>query len=91
MIYLTAYISIAFAIFNIIPISPLDGSKVLFSLLPSEQYDKLMHYERYGMLLLLVVVATGVLGKPLTAVTGAVFDKLFVFAEWGYELISRLY
>ena len=43
------------------------------------------------MLLLLVVVATGVLGKPLTAVTGAVFDKLFVFAEWGYELISRLY
>lgn len=91
MIYLTAYISIAFAIFNIIPISPLDGSKVLFSLLPSEQYDKLMHYERYGMLLLLVVVTTGVLGKPLTAVTGAVFDKLFVFAEWGYELISRLY
>ncbi|MGM9670362.1 MAG: site-2 protease family protein [Oscillospiraceae bacterium] len=91
MIYLTAYISIAFAIFNIIPISPLDGSKVLFSFLPSEQYDKLMHYERYGMLLLLVVVATGVLGKPLTAVTGAVFDKLFVFAEWGYELISRLY
>lgn len=91
MIYLTAYISIAFAVFNIIPISPLDGSKVLFSFLPSEQYDKLMHYERYGMLLLLVVVATGVLGKPLTAVTGAVFDKLFVFAEWGYELISRLY
>lgn len=91
MVYLTAYISIAFAVFNIIPISPLDGSKVLFSLLPSEQYDQLMRYERYGMLLLLVVVSTGILGKPLTTVTGAVFDKLFIFAEWGYELISRLY
>ena len=91
MVYLTAYISIAFAVFNIIPISPLDGSKVLFSLLPSEQYDQLMRYERYGMLLLLVVVSTGILGRPLTTVTGAVFDKLFIFAEWGYELISRLY
>ena len=47
-----------------------------------------MRYERYGMILLLVLVATGVLGKPLTTVTEAVFDKLFVFAEWGYELIG---
>ena len=76
MIWLTAYISLALAIFNIIPVSPLDGSKVLFALLPD------------GMILLLVLVATGVLGKPLTTVTEAVFDKLFVFAEWGYELIG---
>lgn len=47
-----------------------------------------MRYERYGMILLLVLVATGVLGKPLTTVTEAAFDKLFVFAEWGYELIG---
>ena len=51
-------------------------------------YAKLMRYERYGMILLLVLVATGVLGKPLTTVTEAAFDKLFVFAEWGYELIG---
>ena len=53
----------------------------------SGRMQKLMRYERYGMILLLVLVATGVLGKPLTTVTEAVFDKLFVFAEWGYELI----
>ena len=95
MIWLTAYISLALAIFNIIPISPLDGSKVLFALLPDaavllpdDGYGKLMRYERYGMILLLVLVATGVLGKPLTTVTEAAFDKLFVFAEWGYELIG---
>lgn len=88
MIWLTAYISLALAIFNIIPVSPLDGSKVLFALLPDAAYAKLMRYERYGMILLLVLVATGVLGKPLTTVTEAVFDKLFVFAEWGYELIG---
>ena len=76
MIWLTAYISLALAIFNIIPVSPLDGSKVLFALLPDAAYAKL------------VLVATGVLGKPLTTVTEAAFDKLFVFAEWGYELIG---
>lgn len=47
MIWLTAYISLALAIFNIIPISPLDGSKVLFALLPDAAYAKLMRYERY--------------------------------------------
>ena len=88
MIWLTAYISLALAIFNIIPVSPLDGSKVLFALLPDAAYAKLMRYERYGMILLLVLVASGVLGKPLTTVTDAAFDKLFVFAEWGYELIG---
>ena len=91
MIYLTAYLSISFAIFNIIPISPLDGSKVLFSVLPSERYDQLMRYERYGMILLLVLVSSGILGRPLSAATDWAFDKLFIFAEWGYELIGAIH
>ena len=86
MIYLTAYLSLSFAIFNIIPISPLDGSKVLGAVLPERHYATLMRYERYGMLLLLALVATGVLGRPLSDVTQAAFDKLFIFAEWGYRL-----
>ena len=91
MIYLTAYLSISFAIFNIIPISPLDGSKVLFSVLPSERYDQLMRYERYGMILLLVLVSSGIFGRPLSAATSWAFDKLFIFAEWGYELVGAIH
>ena len=91
MIYLTAYLSISFAIFNIIPISPLDGSKVLFSVLPSERYDQLMRYERYGMILLLVLVSSGIFGRPLSAATNWAFDKLFIFAEWGYELVGAIH
>ena len=91
MIYLTAYLSISFAIFNIIPISPLDGSKVLFSVLPSERYDQLMRYERYGMILLLVLVSSGIFGRPLSTATNWVFDKLFIFAEWGYELVGAIH
>ena len=87
MIWLTAYISLALAIFNIIPVSPLDGSKVLFALLPDAAYAKLMRYERYGMILLLVLVVTGVLGQPLTTVTEAAVDNLFVFAKTGFDAI----
>ena len=91
MIYLTAYLSISFAIFNIIPISPLDGSKVLFSVLPSERYDQLMRYERYGMLLLYVLVFTNVLGSPLHTAIAFVTDKLFIFARWGFSLAKILF
>ncbi len=90
-VYITAYLSIALAIFNIIPIPPLDGSKVLFSLMSDEGYMKLMRYERYGMLLLLVLIATDVLADPLQTVTGAAFKFLFAFAEWGYDLSSILF
>lgn len=90
-VYITAYLSIALAIFNIIPIPPLDGSKVLFSLMSDEGYMKLMRYERYGMLLLLALIVTDALGNPLYAATEFVFDKLFVFAEWGSALSVSLF
>ena len=90
-VYITAYLSIALAIFNIIPIPPLDGSKVLFSLMSDEGYMKLMRYERYGMLLLLALIVTDVLGHPLYAATEFVFDKLFIFAEWGSALSVSLF
>lgn len=90
MLYMTAYLSIALAIFNIIPIPPLDGSKVLFSVMSDEGYLKLMRYEKYGMILLIAILATDVLGNPLQDVTQFVFDKLFVFAEWGFNISSAL-
>lgn len=91
LVYVTAYLSMALAIFNIIPIPPLDGSKVLFSLMSDKSYMKLMRYERYGMLVLLLLVVTGFLENPLTTATEFVFDKLFVFAEWGFALSSGLF
>ena len=87
-IYMTAYISLALAVFNIIPIPPLDGSKVLFSLLSEDKYYKLMRYEKYGMLLLLVVVASGVLGSPLSKVTQWIFSKLYTIAEAVFYLVN---
>ena len=89
LIYTTAYLSLSLAVFNLIPIPPLDGSKGLFSLIPDESYFKLMRYERYGMILLLVLVSTKVLGGPLSAATSWLFDKLFVLAELGFRLVTH--
>lgn len=90
MIYTTAYLSLALAVFNIIPIPPLDGSKVLFSVMSSESYNKLMRYEKYGMIILIALLATDILGNPLQTVTEYLFDKLFVFADWGFKLYSAI-
>jgi len=90
MLYLTAYLSLALAIFNIIPIPPLDGSKVLFSFISDRLYYKLMRYERYGMIILIVLLAFGIISGPLGTVTSFIFDKLFNIALWASELTVNL-
>lgn len=90
MIQLTAIISMGYAVFNLIPIPPLDGSKVLFSLVSDRAYYQLMRYERYGMILLYALVFTNVLGGPLRTAISFLTDKLFVFAQWGFALFNML-
>lgn len=91
LIYTTAYLSLSLAVFNLIPIPPLDGSKVLFSLIPDESYFKLMRYERYGMIILFILIATDILGSPMQKATEFLFNILFSFAQWGFDLSSRLF
>ena len=51
----TSQLSVGLGVFNLIPIPPLDGSKVLAAFLPDRQYAALMRYERYGILVLLAL------------------------------------
>ena len=91
MLDLTAYISIGYAIFNILPIPPLDGSKVLFSVLDEESYRKLMRYERYGGLILMALVWSGVLGTPLSTAIRWVYMHLFPLAQGACNLVFKLF
>lgn len=49
-------LNIGLAVFNLIPISPLDGSKLLAAFLPMRAYNKVLQYERYGFLILLLLL-----------------------------------
>ncbi len=61
-----AVLNVGLGLFNLIPIPPLDGAKVLFSFLPDQVYFKVMQYERYIMLVLFLIVAVGgVFDDPL--------------------------
>lgn len=58
-------VNIGFAVFNLIPFPPLDGSKVLGAFLPDEKYNKLLMYERLGFPILMILSFTGVIGRIL--------------------------
>ena len=91
MLQLTAYISIGLGLFNLIPIPPLDGSKVLFSLMSDEKYYKLMRYERYGGILMLILVASGIIGRPLSSLISKTIYALTPVAQFGMTLVYNLF
>lgn len=76
--YLIVY-NIGLGVFNLIPIPPLDGSKILGAILPRHIYFKLMEYERYGFIILIVLINTpffrGILNRGLFGMV-SLFEKI---------------
>ena len=68
-----AVVNISFAIFNLIPFPPLDGSKILGAFLSYENYGRLLQYERFGFPVLIFLSLTGVLGRILSLFINPIF------------------
>ena len=56
MLYIGVVLNISLAVFNLIPIPPFDGSRILYTFLPVNLYFKVMRYERIIMIVILVLL-----------------------------------
>ena len=77
-----ALVNVGLGIFNLIPIPPLDGSKVLMGLLPENLYFKILHYENLIGLLLLVCLYVGVLDQPLIHARSVILEGFMNIANF---------
>ena len=85
MLRLTAMISIFLGLFNLLPIPPLDGSKILFSVLEDTRYHWLMRYEHYGMFLLFGLIFFGGFIVP-----GGIMVHLWNVMDTVYHWIAQV-
>ncbi len=94
MFYLTEVMSIictvniGLAVFNLIPIPPLDGSRIAFAIIPEKYYFRIMEYEQYIRIGLFALIFFGALDAPLSFVQNSLF-KLFDLLTKFIDILFR--
>ncbi len=81
-----AVLSIGLGLFNLIPIPPLDGSKVLFSLLPDRIYRTVLRYERFVVVAVVLLAWSGVFGGPMNVAMEAITRVLCRLSGFPFEI-----
>lgn len=72
-----AQINISLAVFNLLPIPPLDGSRIFSLIVPDKYYYTIMQYERYIVYGVLALVLFGVLDGPISFLSGILFNLIY--------------
>lgn len=85
-----AVMSMGLGLFNLIPISPLDGSKVLFAFLPDRWYYHILRYERYVMIAVVALVWLGVFDRPLSFLIYGGLQLLCGLTQFPFGLLLYL-
>lgn len=86
-LFYVAFINVSLAIFNLIPVPPFDGSRIVSAFLPDRIYYRLMQYERYIFIALIALLYTGVLDIPLEGAENAVMSVLEYLASLPFGFI----
>lgn len=69
-------INLGLTVFNLLPIPPFDGSRIIFAFLPTKYYFSIMRYERYIMIGILVLLWTGILSIPMAILENLLYSGL---------------
>ena len=69
-------INVVLAVLNMIPIPPLDGSRVVYWLLPDKQAAAYYRLERYGLLIILALFGLGILGRVISPIIQTILSIL---------------
>ncbi|MBR2381519.1 MAG: site-2 protease family protein [Clostridia bacterium] len=88
MLYLGISLNINLMFFNLIPLPPLDGSRIAYIFLPTDKYFKIMQYERYIMIAFIVIFATGILDRPLLFLNDGMTDILYSLTGMPDDLLG---
>ena len=74
--YYMITMNLSLAVFNLIPVPPLDGSKILLAFLPAKYEYKFAQYEQYIQFILLILLFVGVLDRPINFFINVVYHVL---------------
>ena len=92
ILYLGIALNLNLMFFNLIPLPPLDGSRIAYLFLPTNLYFKIMQYERYIMIAFIVLFATGIIDIPLSTLTGGITNFLYkVLGMPEFDLMYTVY
>lgn len=83
----TAIINIALAVFNMIPIPPYDGSRIISAVLPDKYYYTLMKYERYTSLIVVVLFFSGILDNFISAVSLPIYYAIAELVSFPFRFL----
>ena len=82
MLQIATQINITLAVFNLFPIPPLDGSRLVTALLPDRAYMFFLRNERYIMLGLFVLIFLGVLDTPIYFLSNKIYNLLYTLTKF---------
>ncbi len=85
--FYAALVNINLAVFNLLPIPPLDGSRILQLLIPAKYYYKFLQYERYIVIVVFILIVTGVLSTPLSLISSGILSLFIKIASLPFKLI----
>ena len=91
VLYYFMFINLGLAIFNLLPVPPLDGSRIITLFLKEEIYFKIMRYENIFFLILIALSISGLLDAPLSAMESFAIKSMDFLTGWLDLILNAIY